>query len=90
MFESGLKTQTNLFLVTSRIFYYQKKKKKIEIATQLNLALLQWDLVEFTAVQCSRHCSRVSSRVSQITIADLLRQGHSRALGVPYRAWGAR
>lgn len=78
--------------MTSRIFYYQKieKKKKIEIVTQLNLALLWWDLVQFTAVQCSRHSSRDSSRVSQITITDLLRQEHSRALGVPYTAWGAR
>lgn len=70
VFGLSLKTQTNLFLVTSRSFYCTKKNP--EIVARLNLDLLWWSLVQFTAIHSSRTKRRVSSTASQKIITDLL------------------
>lgn len=70
VFGLDLKTQTNLFLVTSRSFFYGGGGE--ETVAQLNLDLLWWNLVEFTAIHSSRHERRVSSAACQGIITDLL------------------
>lgn len=86
VFWLGLKTQTNLFLVTSRSFCYKKKKKK-EIVAELNLDLLCWNLVEFTAIHSCRRKRRVSSMASQIIIAHLQAEVLLGLLGL-HSVWG--
>lgn len=58
--------------MTSRSFFYRGGGGGEETVAQLNLDLLWWNLVEFTAIHSSRHERRVSSAACQGIITDLL------------------
>jgi len=49
-------------------------------AAQLNLDVLWWNFVEFTAIRSIRHERRVSSIASRMMITDLLQASHAAAV----------